>query len=683
MRSQSLTRPQTATTAISGKVGMMASPFSLQAGAMSAASSGGAGLKLVRPPLQQGAGSVSGTPLRSGRANAWVSSLQRLRRAVLPPTHTDSITAQPPAVTSDNAHPHGASMQPQHSSSPFPSSLSHRASPALPTTASGPASILSMETDTIGAASISGRSDAVFELAQTVAPALSGRGSSVVGPAGMAAAGARGFGANALAAHVAAGPILRPSASAGSILQGGKLNAKTRNGSRSVAGMAPAASLPTAFSREWRAMSMSMAMTVPSAGPPAAATARSPSLVSMASSSATLHGPLVKSASGSVRGGDMRAYGSGGAWGSGPGLLVASVGRVQQCRAFKTDSARATDSTSGSAGAGSDGGATGSTPAEAGTATAAAATPAMEAEAVARSFADAFLAALLLGDTKWGGGVGGLFAESAKMLTHDGQLFVGRTAIIRRLNGGMDQFLKMLGHTQKGQAKSREQQATHAHDGQQAAPEPAAGKGGSGEGQALQQQTPDLKHGPDRGRALAPAGPSDLAPAGAMAASHMGAQPVAADTAAAPPSAAVPSPPVPPAAAAARAEELAAAADAAAAAGLHHSLDVKVLSPAMPRYAAAAKGDGSSSTARGHLRSMRDGLRDLARLRAPGTGSGLAGQAAGVEPVYAGVAAGVGEQERTRVLVTYHFKYGLRTFRLQDHFLLRAGLIVRLKRTRG
>ncbi len=39
-----------------------------------------------------------------------------------------------------------------------------------------------------------------------------------------------------------------------------------------------------------------------------------------------------------------------------------------------------------------------------------------------------------------------VLAEDARMLTHDRQLFSGRTAIIRRLNAGMDQFLKMIGY---------------------------------------------------------------------------------------------------------------------------------------------------------------------------------------------------------------------------------------------
>lgn len=45
---------------------------------------------------------------------------------------------------------------------------------------------------------------------------------------------------------------------------------------------------------------------------------------------------------------------------------------------------------------------------------------------------------LALPACRWGSNpqLSGLFAESARMLTHDGQLFNGRTAIIRRLNAG-------------------------------------------------------------------------------------------------------------------------------------------------------------------------------------------------------------------------------------------------------
>ncbi|KAG2499826.1 hypothetical protein HYH03_002118 [Edaphochlamys debaryana] len=75
-----------------------------------------------------------------------------------------------------------------------------------------------------------------------------------------------------------------------------------------------------------------------------------------------------------------------------------------------------------------------------------------EALAAARGFAAAFLRALAAGDVKWGSSpaVGGLFAEDARMLTHDAQLFSGRTAIIRRLNAGMEQLHKMLGSLPPG-----------------------------------------------------------------------------------------------------------------------------------------------------------------------------------------------------------------------------------------
>jgi hypothetical protein len=64
---------------------------------------------------------------------------------------------------------------------------------------------------------------------------------------------------------------------------------------------------------------------------------------------------------------------------------------------------------------------------------------------VARAFAEAFLAALSAGNTKWASEavVGDLLADAAKMVGLDQQLYVGKTAIIRRLNGGMEQLVKM------------------------------------------------------------------------------------------------------------------------------------------------------------------------------------------------------------------------------------------------
>jgi aldehyde:ferredoxin oxidoreductase len=66
--------------------------------------------------------------------------------------------------------------------------------------------------------------------------------------------------------------------------------------------------------------------------------------------------------------------------------------------------------------------------------------------AVANAFADAFLAALATGNTKWGSdaAVAQLLHDTAKMVGMDKQLYVGKTAIIRRLNSGMDQLVKMV-----------------------------------------------------------------------------------------------------------------------------------------------------------------------------------------------------------------------------------------------
>jgi hypothetical protein len=65
---------------------------------------------------------------------------------------------------------------------------------------------------------------------------------------------------------------------------------------------------------------------------------------------------------------------------------------------------------------------------------------------VANAFANAFLEALAAGNTKWGSdaAVAQLLHETAKMLGLDKQLYVGKTAIIRRLNSGMDQLVKMV-----------------------------------------------------------------------------------------------------------------------------------------------------------------------------------------------------------------------------------------------
>lgn len=98
----------------------------------------------------------------------------------------------------------------------------------------------------------------------------------------------------------------------------------------------------------------------------------------------------------------------------------------------------------------------------------------------------------------------------------------------------------------------------------------------------------------------------------------------------------------------------------------------------MPRDA----GDGSSSI------SSRRGL--FARLFSIGSSSGSgsggggkrgAGQAGKARGDGGGCGSGAGSTVRVRA--TYEFRFGLRRFRLQDHYAVRGGSIVRLKRTRG
>lgn len=72
-----------------------------------------------------------------------------------------------------------------------------------------------------------------------------------------------------------------------------------------------------------------------------------------------------------------------------------------------------------------------------------------KAETICRQFAEQFQKALLTGNASWGSlpEVGSVLDEMCEMVGHDGQVYVGRAAIIRRLNKGMEQFLKMLGVT--------------------------------------------------------------------------------------------------------------------------------------------------------------------------------------------------------------------------------------------
>ncbi|PNW70189.1 hypothetical protein CHLRE_17g709600v5 [Chlamydomonas reinhardtii] len=253
-----------------------------------------------------------------------------------------------------------------------------------------------------------------------------------------------------------------------------------------------------------------------------------------------------------------------------------------------------------------------------------------QALAVARGFSEAFLRALATGDVRWGSDprVSGLFTEGARMLTHDGQLFVGRTAIIRRLNAGMEQLHRMLGALPV---------SSPAPSASAASPAPPAGDNSGDVGAA--EAPPAVSGGGDAGGATpqAAAERAASAPAAMAAPVNVGQlQSLAAKT--------------------------------------HHTLDIAIV----PRDA----GDGSSSI------SSRRGL--FARLFSIGSSSGSgsggggkrgAGQAGKARGDGGGCGSGAGSTVRVRA--TYEFRFGLRRFRLQDHYAVRGGSIVRLKRTRG
>lgn len=65
---------------------------------------------------------------------------------------------------------------------------------------------------------------------------------------------------------------------------------------------------------------------------------------------------------------------------------------------------------------------------------------------VAQSFASCFMSAIKDRNVKWASetSLSTLLDDSAKLKTHNKQIFVGKTAIIRRLNGGMEQLAKLI-----------------------------------------------------------------------------------------------------------------------------------------------------------------------------------------------------------------------------------------------
>mmetsp|Transcript_10333 Transcript_10333/g.26207 ORF Transcript_10333/g.26207 Transcript_10333/m.26207 type:complete len:415 (-) Transcript_10333:330-1574(-) len=73
-------------------------------------------------------------------------------------------------------------------------------------------------------------------------------------------------------------------------------------------------------------------------------------------------------------------------------------------------------------------------------------------------FTESFFRGLVSGHIQWASAesVSASFHEDARMVTHDGQMYYGRTGIIKRLNRGMERLLKMLGDHKKITTKGSE-----------------------------------------------------------------------------------------------------------------------------------------------------------------------------------------------------------------------------------
>jgi len=71
-------------------------------------------------------------------------------------------------------------------------------------------------------------------------------------------------------------------------------------------------------------------------------------------------------------------------------------------------------------------------------------------------FTESFFRGLLSGNGQWASDprLVNCFNEDARMMTHDGQMYYGRSGLIKRLNRGMERLLKMLGEHNK---KKKEQ----------------------------------------------------------------------------------------------------------------------------------------------------------------------------------------------------------------------------------
>lgn len=110
-------------------------------------------------------------------------------------------------------------------------------------------------------------------------------------------------------------------------------------------------------------------------------------------------------------------------------LLSAALDRTDSARLTKTGTGASTSTSSlGASGRGSS----------SSLLTATASDDAAAEGGAATAFGEGFLVALLAGNGRWASeaSVFELFVEDARMATHDKEVFYGKTAIIRRLNGG-------------------------------------------------------------------------------------------------------------------------------------------------------------------------------------------------------------------------------------------------------
>merc|ERR1711937_1104536 len=74
-------------------------------------------------------------------------------------------------------------------------------------------------------------------------------------------------------------------------------------------------------------------------------------------------------------------------------------------------------------------------------------------------FTESFFRGLLNGNSEWASDerVIDCFHEEARMMTHDGQMYYGRSGLIKRLNRGMERLLKMLGEHNKGKGRKHKE----------------------------------------------------------------------------------------------------------------------------------------------------------------------------------------------------------------------------------